>query len=143
MKIETECRLLFLLRSSLKTFVRVLNTSLEVVRNSLVFRKILCSFYMIDHCGKLVFQRVISYSTLVLENHWYLWNTAETDMKGKNQGTTYPMTRTCWMGTMHDTKLLWLMNNAWFLAYLFPMHPLCFPWKHQRTERFSDVFRGR
>ena len=28
------------------------------------------------------------------------------------------------------------------LTHLFPMHPLSTPWKHQKTFRFSDVFRG-
>ena len=28
------------------------------------------------------------------------------------------------------------------LTDLFPMHPFLTPWKHQKTVRFSDVFRG-
>ena len=28
------------------------------------------------------------------------------------------------------------------LTYLFPMYPFSIPWKHQKTLRFSDVFRG-
>ena len=28
------------------------------------------------------------------------------------------------------------------LTHLFPMHPFSKPWKHQKTLRFSDVFRG-
>ena len=29
------------------------------------------------------------------------------------------------------------------LTYLFPMHPFSTSWKHKKTIRFSDVFRGR
>ena len=28
------------------------------------------------------------------------------------------------------------------LTHSLPMHPFSTPWKHQKTERFSDVFRG-
>ena len=28
------------------------------------------------------------------------------------------------------------------LTHLFPMHPFSAPWKHQKTWRFSDVFKG-
>ena len=28
------------------------------------------------------------------------------------------------------------------LTHFFPMHPFSTPWKHQKTLRFSDVFRG-
>ena len=28
------------------------------------------------------------------------------------------------------------------LTHSFPMHPFSTPWKHQKTARFSDVFRG-
>ena len=28
------------------------------------------------------------------------------------------------------------------LTHLFPMHPFSTPWKHQKTVRLSDVFRG-
>ena len=30
-----------------------------------------------------------------------------------------------------------------YLTHLFPMHPSSTPWKHKKTLRFSDVFRGR
>ena len=29
-----------------------------------------------------------------------------------------------------------------FLTHLFPVNPFSTPWKHQKTVRFSDVFRG-
>ena len=29
------------------------------------------------------------------------------------------------------------------LTHLFPMHPFSTAWKHQKTLRFSDVFRGQ
>ena len=29
------------------------------------------------------------------------------------------------------------------LTHLFPMYPFSTPWKHQKTVRFSDVFRGK
>ena len=29
------------------------------------------------------------------------------------------------------------------LTHSFPMHPFSTPWKHQKTLRFSDVFRGQ
>ena len=37
------------------------------------------------------------------------------------------------------TRLL-ITNN---LTQFFPMHPSCTPWKHQKTLRFFDVFRGQ
>ena len=30
-----------------------------------------------------------------------------------------------------------------FLTHLFLMHPFSAPWKHQKTVRFSDIFRDR
>ena len=36
--------------------------------------------------------------------------------------------------------ITYLSNNN--LTHSFPMHPFCTPWKHQKTFRFSDVFRG-
>ena len=30
-----------------------------------------------------------------------------------------------------------------FLTHSFPVHPFSTPWKHQKTLRFSDVFRGQ
>ena len=34
------------------------------------------------------------------------------------------------------------LNLHFHLTDLFPMHPFFTPWKHQKTVRFSDVFRG-
>ena len=41
--------------------------------------------------------------------------------------------------------LYWLVSVHWicaWLIHLFPVHPIFNPWKHQKTLRFSDVFRG-
>ena len=37
------------------------------------------------------------------------------------------------------------LQHCYFLVVLtrlFPMHPFSTPWKHQKTVRFSDIFRG-
>ena len=35
-----------------------------------------------------------------------------------------------------------MRNSCFTLTHLFPMHPFSTPWKHQKTVRFSYVFRG-
>ena len=51
----------------------------------------------------------------------------------------------------HEQKFqtIFCMNwrtRSWIqtpLTHLFRMHPFSTPWKHQKTLRFSDVFRGK
>ena len=40
---------------------------------------------------------------------------------------------------------LWVLDKIFqpMLTHLFPMHPFSTRWKHQKTVRFSDVFRGQ
>ena len=42
---------------------------------------------------------------------------------------------------------LWLLKinsfSCIYLTHSFPMHPFSTPWKHKKTARFPDVFRGR
>ena len=40
-----------------------------------------------------------------------------------------------------DLWFFWL-QNIHFLTHSFPMHPFSTSWKHQKTVRLSDVFRG-
>ena len=35
------------------------------------------------------------------------------------------------------------VDSVTALTHSFPMHPFSTPWKHQKTLRFSDVFRGQ
>ena len=34
------------------------------------------------------------------------------------------------------------LNVAYVLTHSLPMYPFSNPWKHQKTARFSDIFRG-
>ena len=44
---------------------------------------------------------------------------------------------------LNGSKLLDLWNTVSnYLTHSFPMHSFSTPWKHQKTVRFSDVFRG-
>ena len=42
----------------------------------------------------------------------------------------------------HQPKQFFSLFENSFLTHMFPVHPFATPWKHEKTVRFSDVFRG-
>ena len=48
----------------------------------------------------------------------------------------------CYKGLLKIGEINSIIFNFYSLTQSFPMHPFFTPWKHQKTVRFSDVFKG-
>ena len=95
--------------------------------------------------------------TIVLFFFQTMWNIFEENMNFFSQFRALPNKtfmkfftafRVFWTWNKEDREkllrrfsLLWSKSTIW-LTHLFSMLPFYTPWHHQKTLRFSDVFRG-
>ena len=47
----------------------------------------------------------------------------------------------CLLEDKEELSYNYMLTQKICLTHSFPMHPFSTPWKHQKTLRFSDVFR--
>ena len=77
------------------------------------------------------------------ENFWKIKHKQIQDHFCNTEGGEEMISKTVWKKLFkEDFNFLTLKVKDIILTHSFPMHPFSTPWKHPKTVRFSDVFKG-